>query len=224
MVESTKGLFREGFVAMMPLWLGAIPSGIAFGAAARGGGLGAFEAQAMSLTVFSAAAQMASIAGDVDGRSTLLVIVTALALNAHLPLLGAAIDRERTPGWRERLPLAWFLTDGSFAIAAARGRLSGPVIVGAGASMYLAWNAGTAAGLLAGEAMPESWRTGIDLVVPLSFLAVLVPLLRSSSMLAVAAGATVVTVAAGRIAPAGVTVLLAGLIGALLGARLSGRG
>jgi predicted branched-subunit amino acid permease len=210
--------FREGFAAMLPLWLGAIPSGIAFGAAARGGGLNAIEAQAMSLTVFSAAAQMSTIAQDAAERSTLLVILTALALNAHLPLLGAAVSRSESPSWRQRLPLAWFLTDGAFAVAAARGKLTGAMVAGAGASMYLAWNAGTAAGLLAGEALPASWRSGIDLVVPLTFVAVLAPLLRSLRIVLVAAVAGATALVAAQALPVGVAVLLAGLLGAMLGA------
>ena len=42
--------------------------------------------------------------------------------------------------------------------------------LGTGVSMYLAWNAGAAIGLLAGNALPESARSGIDLVAPLTFL------------------------------------------------------
>ena len=41
---------------------GAIPSGIAYGVAAHGAGLGPGETQLMSLVVFSAAAQVGAVA------------------------------------------------------------------------------------------------------------------------------------------------------------------
>ena len=68
--------------------------------------------------------------------------------------------------------------------------------------------------------MPSPGAYGINLVAPLAFLAVLVPLVRTRSMLlvAVAAGATAYVVS--LIAPGGVAVLGAGLAGCLVGAWL----
>jgi len=48
--------FRRGFLAMAPLWVGAVPVGIAYAVAARAAGLGTGETQLMSAVVFSAAA------------------------------------------------------------------------------------------------------------------------------------------------------------------------
>ncbi|MGN6810562.1 MAG: hypothetical protein ACTHMP_06785, partial [Thermomicrobiales bacterium] len=50
---TSRGLFARGFLALIPLWTGAIPVGIAYGVAARGVGLGLVETLLMSLTVFS---------------------------------------------------------------------------------------------------------------------------------------------------------------------------
>jgi predicted branched-subunit amino acid permease len=204
---------------MLPLWAGAIPSGIAFGVAAHAAGIDGLTAQMMSLVVFSSAAQISTVGPHGLDQSPLAVIVTALALNAHLLLLGAAVNERCAPSWRQRPITAWFLTDGAFGVAAAKGRLLLPVLLGAGVSMYLAWNTGTAIGHLAGSALPASARTGIDLVVPLTFLAVLVPLLRSRYLLIVALAAAGVTCALNRIVPAGIAVLIAGLIGVVIGER-----
>jgi predicted branched-subunit amino acid permease len=54
-------LFVGGFIAMLPLWTGAIPMGIAYGVAARGAGFGLGETLLMSLTVFSAATQVSAV-------------------------------------------------------------------------------------------------------------------------------------------------------------------
>ena len=154
---------------MLPLWAGAIPSGIAFGVAAHSAGLDRGDAQLMSLVVFSSAAQMSVTADRGMNQAVLVLILTAMALNAHLPLLGAAVNERCAPNWRRRPVVAWFLTDGAYGVAAARGPLRMPVLLGAGVSMYLAWNAGTAIGLLSGSILPASARTGLDLVVPLTF-------------------------------------------------------
>jgi predicted branched-subunit amino acid permease len=219
--SAAAGSFRAGFVAMVPLWFGAIPSGVAFGAAAHAAGMSPGAAQLMSLLVVSAGAQLAAVAPGAP-QSPALLCLTAAALNAHLPLLGAAIARRQALTWRQRLPLAWTLTDGSFAVAAASGRLAPPMVAGAGVSMCLAWNVGTAIGLLGGGSLLAWQRTGVDLVVPLTFLALLAPQVRSPRALAVTAAAAAIALVGARFAPASVAVLVAGAAGALLGAWRAG--
>lgn len=212
------GTFRDGFIAMLPFWAGAIPSGIAFGAAAKSDGLDGGIAQIMSLLVFSASAQMSTLAHGGLDQSILVLLFTVLALNAHLPLLGAEIRRQCAPNRRQQLTGAFLLTDGAFGVAAARGKLTLPVLTGAGASMYLAWNLGSALGLALGAALPGTAKSGIDLVIPLTFVAVLVPMLRSRTNLLIAAAAGVTAVIAGQVVPAGIAVLLAGLVGLAISA------
>lgn len=94
------------------------------------------------------------------------------------------------------------------------------VLLGAGVSMYTGWNIGTALGAAAGGHMPDPRRLGIDLVAPLTFLAVLVPLVRSRTAVLVAVVAGVTAIVLGQVAPSGVTVLGAGLAGCAAGAWL----
>src|SRR5262245_37632361 len=152
---------RSGFVAMLPLWAGAIPVGIAYGVAARGAGLGPAETQLMSLTVFSAAAQVSAVSLMATGAPAPGLVGTAMGLDVQMLLLGLAVGRQLRPSWRERLLTAWLLTDGAFGVSAARGRLRLPVLLGAGASMYLAWNLGSAVGAAAGDVLPDPRRLGI---------------------------------------------------------------
>ena len=215
---TTRADFVRGFIALMPLWVAAIPSGIAYGVAARGTGLSVSEAQLMSLLVFSAAAQVASLAllgGQLPGA---VLVGTAMILNTQLLLLGLTAGRRTRPRWRTRLLAAFFLTDGAFAIAAGQGRLRLPVLLGAGVSMYTAWNAGTALGLIAGRALLAVRGLGIDFVLPLIFLALLIPLVRSRSALAVALIAGTGTIILARVIPSGLAVLAAGIAASLCGA------
>jgi predicted branched-subunit amino acid permease len=215
---STRGAFGRGFVAMLPLWVGAIPVGVAFGVAAGQAGLSGGEGQAMSLLVFSAAAQVSAVALLDDGAPAVALVGAAVALNVQLLLLGLAVGRRLRPGWSRRLAAAFLLTDASYAVAAGGGRLSVPGLLGAGASMYLGWNLGTALGVAGGGVLPDPGRYGVELLVPLSFLAVLVPLLRTRAAVptALAAGGTVLLL--GRMAPGGVAMLGAGVAGSVVGA------
>jgi predicted branched-subunit amino acid permease len=84
--------------------------------------------------------------------------------------------------------------------------------------MYLGWNLGTAVGSLAGEALPDPRRLGIDIVPALAFLAVLVPLLRTRAAVGVAIASGIAALILARAAPAGIAVLGAGLAGGAAGA------
>lgn len=203
---------------MMPLWTGAIPAGVAYGVAARGVGLGPGETQVMSLIVFSSAGQVGALSVLREGGAAALVIATAVALNAQLPLLGVTIGRQLRLSWPRRLAVAALLTDGAYGIAAGRGPLRLPVLLGAGAAMYLAWNVGTALGVVVGERLPNPDRLGFDLVIPLTFLAVFAPLVRGRSELLVVIVAGTSALLLSRIAPAGVGILGGGIAGAAAGA------
>lgn len=219
--SSSALLFKQGFLALLPLWTGAIPFGIAYGVTATEIGLSAFAVQLMSLTVFSAAAQITAVSLFQVGASSLEIIVTACALNLHLPLIGAAIAHSLRFSWPSRLITAWLLTDGSFAVAAGRPPLRKPILLGAGFSMYLGWNLGTALGLIAGQTIPDPRAFAIDFVVPLTFLSVLIPLLRTRIALMVAVVSAAGTLALATQVPLGFAILIAGLSASLLGAFLS---
>jgi predicted branched-subunit amino acid permease len=172
----------------------------------------------MSLLVFSAAAQISAVSLIDDGAPAIILLATTLLLNVQLLLLGLAAGRETRPGWLGRLAGAFFLTEGAYGVAAGIGRLTLPSLVGAGASMYLSWNIGTALGVTVGDAIPDPRGIGIDLVAPLAFLAVLVPLVRSRPAVVTVVVAAGIVLALTQIVPSGVAVLGAGLSGSLAGA------
>ena len=213
----TLALFGRGFVALMPLWTGAIPVGIAYAVAARGAGLSFLETQLMSLTVFSAAAQLSAVSLIASGTPVVVLIVTALTLNLQLFLYALTAARENRPSARRRLLTAYFLTDGAFAVAVAGGRIRLPVLLGAGVSMFTAWNAGTLIGASAGAILPDLTPLGVDFVAPLTFLAVLVPLVRSRPALLTVLVAGVMALILNRFIP-DLTVLGAGVAGSVAGA------
>ena len=221
--ETTRALFTRGFVGLMPLWTGAIPVGIAYAVAARGAGLSFFQTELMSLTVFSAAAQLSAVALLASGSPILIVMLTALSLNLQLFLLGLTAARTERAPRRRRLMTAYFLTDGAFAVAVAGGRIRLPILLGAGVSMFGSWNVGTLIGASAGAILPDLAPAGIDFVAPLTFLAVLVPLVKSRLALLTVLVAALSALVLKQVAP-DLTVLGAGFVGSIAGAWASARG
>jgi predicted branched-subunit amino acid permease len=107
---------------------------------------------------------------------------------------------------------------------AASGERTFAFLLGAELSLFAGWNLATFGGAIAGSAIADPAELGIDLVFPLAFLALLEPLVRPrvEHLDAVASGA--IAYVAGRGLPGGLPILLAGVVGSLVGAALtSGR-
>lgn len=210
-------LVRDGFVTMLPLWTGAIPAGIAYAVAAHQAGLSSIETQVMSLTVFSAAAQLGATAVLDDGVSLVGLALIAVALNVQLLLLGLVAGRANALPRRARALVSFFLTDAAFGVAARDGRVRWQVLLGAGISMYIGWNLGTLVGTIAGPATSRFDHRVLALVAPLAFVAVLAPLVRSSAAFVtlLIAGSAAVGLAA--ILPVGPAILGAALTGSAAG-------
>ncbi|MGI8747133.1 MAG: AzlC family ABC transporter permease [Deinococcus sp.] len=214
---------------MLPLWLGVAPFALAYAVTARAAHLSVLETQWMSLTVFAGASQFAAAGMFAQGTGAWAMIAATFLLNVRHLLYGLSLARLLpTSGWT-RLLAAQFLTDEAYGVTVAAGPrqpggLSLGFLLGAELSLYVIWNLFTLLGALAGSAVPDPQAVGADVVFPLAFLGLLVPLLvgRVEVLVALAAGGLAWAVS--RVFP-GLTVLVAGVGGALLGAYLStGRG
>ena len=118
------------------------------------------------------------------------------------------------------------ITDSGVTIAAGPkqpGGLSLAFLLGAELSLYFVWNLFTLVGSLAGAFIPDPRAVGADVVFPLAFLGLLVPLLVGRREVLVAVFSGLLAWGVSRIVPGGLTVLIAGVGGALLGAFLSTR-
>jgi 4-azaleucine resistance transporter AzlC len=219
--------FRRGFLAMAPLWAGVVPFAIAFGVLARAAGYSALETQALSLFVFAGAAQVATVTLTAAGATATAIIITAILLNLRHVLYGLSlagyISREHEP---PRPLLAFLLTDEVYGLAVReylQGRGSRRFLLGAGLSLYLSFNLGTLAGILLGSALPNPAGIGLDFIFPLTFLVLLVPLLRSPRDLAAAAASGALAVVLSHYAAPGTTILVSSITAALLSTFLRRR-
>jgi 4-azaleucine resistance transporter AzlC len=219
--SGSRRAFSRGFLALTPLWIGVVPFAVAYAVLARDAGLSVLQTQAMSVLVFSGSAQVAAVGLFSRSAGGLEIVFTTFLLNVRHVLYGMSLTRStRLAGWR-RLLAAYFLTDEAFGVVTARAERSFPFLLGAELSLFVTWNAATLGGALLGSAIPDPTELGIDVVFPLAFLALLVPLLRTRVDLAVAAVAGAVAWITAKELPGGLPVLAAGVGGSLLGAWLT---
>lgn len=206
---------------MLPLWAGMVPFGIAYALAAAEAGLSAFETQLMSLAVFAGAAQFSAAALFADGASGFSILLTAFALNIRHLLYGLTLSRRFVLSFRQRLLAAHLLTDEAFGVAYASGSSNPSFLFGSESSLFFVWNVSTLIGISLGDVLADPSQLGLDFIFPLAFLALLVPLLRGRVELEVAVVAGAVAWLCSRAWPVGPSVLMAGVVGSLLGAWLT---
>lgn len=213
--------FWSGFRAMVPLWLGVIPFSLAYAVTARGAGLSVVETQALSLFVFAGSAQVSAAGLFGAGAGGLSIVLTTFLLNVRHVLYGLSLTRT-VPLTRAQVPVAgFFLTDEAFGVAIARGARTFPTLLGTELSLFVTWNLGTLVGALSAAAIPDPEKLGVDVVFPLAFLALLVPLLRTRIELTVALASGLLAWAVSRSLTGGIPILVTGVAGALLGAWLT---
>ena len=213
---SPRDEFLAGARDIAPVLLGTVPFGLVAGVAAVSSGLGAVEGVALSLFAFSGIAQLVTCQLVAVDSPVLVTIGAAFVVSLRLLMYSAALaphlahlDR----GWRALL--AFLMTDQSFAmtmrIAAEGGRPNYHWhFLGAGTTLYAAWQASVVLGVAAGAQVPASWS--LDFAVTLTFIALLVPAVRTRADLAAAIVAAAVALAA-----AGLPYRLALVVAAIAG-------
>ncbi len=216
--------FRAGMLAVMPLWLGAAPFGLIYAVSAIAAGLTPWQTLAMSLLVFAGAAQFTAIGMFASGATALAVVLATLVINArHLLMAASLAPRLGRTGPLQRLLLAAQLTDESYAVTMRRyleGRGSAAFMAGCNLSLYLCWNVSTAVGIGLGRAIPDPSAYGLDLVFPLTFIGLLVPMLRERSTWPVAVIAAGLSLLGALWLPGSWYILLAGVGASAAGAIL----
>lgn len=226
-VVRRRSALRLGFVAALPLWPGVVPFAAALAIAARAAGFSAVETQLLSLTVFAGAAQVTIVSMVASGASAVWVALTATLLNLRHLLYGMVLRRIMGADERPRPELAGsVLTDEGFGLTiqhAREGRGIAAYMLGSGLSLYVIWNLSTLGGILFGAALPDPERIGLAFIFPLTFIALLRPLLHGRVALVVAACAAIAMLALSRVVSDGVALPAAACAAALLGTALESR-
>ncbi|MEU9333304.1 AzlC family ABC transporter permease [Streptomyces sp. NPDC048290] len=203
------------------VWLASGVVGVSFGAISVAGGLPLWVPVVLSLLVYAGSAQLSAVGVLLAGGGPLAAAATGLLLNTRTVAFGLAVADVLGRGRVARLLGAHLVTDETVAFALAQEdparRRAAFWISGVG--LFAVWNLGVLAGALAGGALGDTARYGLDAAFPAVLVALVLPTLRKDPAVRRAAllGAAV-ALAVTPLVPAGLPVLLA-----LAGLALYGR-
>lgn len=176
--------FFAGVRAELPLQVGVVPFGFIYGALAVQLGVPASIAQAMSSVIFGGSSQFIAAPLIVAQTPALILILTVFAVNLRHALYSASVApflEKLTAGWK--ILLAYLLTDEAYAVAIAHFHKPGDTknrhwyLFGAGITLWNFWQLSTALGIFIGAQVPPEWS--LDFALPLTFIAIVVPMLKN---------------------------------------------
>lgn len=191
--SSVRGPLAQGVRDGLPFMAALAPFGLLFGVASTEAGLGLGAALGFSVAVIAGASQFTAVSLIADGAPAVVVVLTALAVNLRMAMYSAALAPYlgTAPVWQRALA-AYALFDSAYACAAqAYPRHQGWSVQDR--LLYFAGAAGPAvpmwllmttlgSGL---EASVPSWLA-LDFAVPICFLAIVAPSLRTLPQVAAA--------------------------------------
>ncbi|HEX8167106.1 MAG TPA: AzlC family ABC transporter permease [Beijerinckiaceae bacterium] len=209
----------------LPLLPGIMVFATALGAAAVGKGMTFAQVVAMSAFVYAGAAQMVSLElwreAWTPSAVAAVAAVTAV-VNARMILMGAAIQPWLAPAPVRRNALQlFFLTDASWLLGTryhAEGGRDHGMLFGAGIALWVVWVATTALGYLAGALVTDPRRFGLDVLMPVFFAAMLVPLWKGARLALPWGVAGVVALAVQALVPGYLFIIAGALAGMAAGA------
>jgi predicted branched-subunit amino acid permease len=216
--------FRLGIRDGLPFLIVIVPFGVLFGVLAGEAGWSLTETMAMTILVIAGASQFTALQLLSEHAPLLIAIVTALAVNLRLAMYSASLAQHigATPPLG-RLLAAYCLTDQTYGISMTRLSL-GPELtprerlahfLGGAVPVCIPWYFATWLGTVLGSAIPPA--LALDFAVPITFIALVGPGLRTLPQAAAALVSVVVALALASL-PYNLWLLAAALAGMATGA------
>ena len=219
--------FWAGVRAEIPLLIGVFPFGMIYGALAMNAGLSTSAAQMMSSIVFAGSAQFITTQLVHESAPGFVMVLTIAVVNLRHMLYSASLaPYVASLSTRWKTLLSYLLTDEAYAPTVLHYEKEGTApyshffFLGAGLALWTNWQISTALGIFLGTAIPESWS--LDFALPLTFIAMVVPVLKGRPAAAAALSAGVVALMAYSL-PYKLGLILAALVGIVVGTYLEGR-
>ena len=190
--------FLTGARDTVPLLLGAFPFGLIYGALATTSGLSVAAAMGMSLFVFAGSAQFIAVGLVAAKAPVSIIVLTTFIVNLrHLLYSATLLPHLRDLPQRWRIPLAFWLTDETFAVTVHRYAKTDDspykhwYQLGSSLAMYLDWQLWCYLGVVLGDRIPDVSDWGLDVAMPITFIGMVIPFVKSVPMVVcvLAAGA-----------------------------------
>ncbi len=194
--------FLLGLRDALPFMLVIVPFGMLFGVLAAEAGWSLAEVMGMSVLVIGGASQFTALQLLGEHAPLAIAIATSLAVNLRFAMYSASLAPHigAAPAWLRAIA-AYFVVDQTYGVAI--GRFQRPprmqlgervaYFLGLGVATYTPWYVATWVGTVAGTAIPAG--LALDFAVPVTFLALTGPAVRSLPHLAAAVVSVTVALA-----------------------------
>lgn len=184
--SSTKSAYWKGFRDGIPFILVVTPFALLFGVVATESGLNLLETMSFSIVVIAGASQFTALQLMNDNAPTLIVILSALAVNLRMAMYSASLAPYlgKAPLWK-RAFVAYFMVDQAYAMSIVRYETHSEMTVPERVSYYFGvvtpiaplWYLFTLIGAMVGQSIPP--EMALDFAVPITFIAMIGPMLRT---------------------------------------------
>ena len=219
--------FWAGVRAEAPILIGVFPFGMIYGALALNAGLSKLTAQMMSSIVFAGSSQFVTAQLVHDSAPGVVIVLTIAVVNLRHMLYSASLApylASLSTPWKTLL--SYLLTDEAYAPTIIHYEREGIqpfshwFLFGAGLALWSTWQISTAVGVFFGTAIPASWS--LDFALPLTFIAMVVPVLKNRPAIASALSAGVVALVAYSL-PYRLGLIVAAVVGIVVGTFLENK-
>ena len=229
MTETLKAKFAargwlRGVSRAVPITLGYIPIGFAYGVLAQKAGLSAFNTLAMSIFVYAGSSQLIAVGLFAAGVEPLSIILTTFVVNLRHMLMASALAPYLSRWSKITLTVfAYEITDESFALHSVE-FLKRPPNAAEGLALNMtaqvSWVLGSWLGLVTGELITDVKLFALDYALPAMFVALLLMQIKDKVQVLVAVSTGVIAVALLMVGLNQWYVIVATLIGATFGVIL----
>ena len=228
-VSSPRAAFWRGLTAALPFLIVLGPFGLLFGVVGTEAGLDVGQVMGFTVLVIAGASQFTALQLMHDNAPTLIVIASALAVNLRMAMYSASFVPHlgAAPIWQRAL-IAYMTVDQTYALAngeyeAAPKQTTAEKVAfffGTAAPTIPVWIGASALGIVVGEAIQPA--LGLDFAVPITFIALIAPALRTLAHVAAALTSIVMAIALSFL-PWNLWLLAAGLAAMIVGAEVERR-
>lgn len=225
-MTTTKRAFLHGIRDSLPFLVVVMPFAMLFGVAATETGLSVAQTFIFSIAVIAGAAQFAAVQLMADNAPVLIIVATALAVNLRMAMYSASLAPylRGVPLWK-RAAMSYILVDQSYALGLAKFD-SSPEMSASDRVAYFTgtmllnvplWYGGTLFGVLVGAQIPPEYA--LDFAVPITFLALIGPMLKTAAHVMAALTSVVVALALAFI-PYNLGLMVAAVAAMVVGAQV----
>lgn len=190
LARSTREAFWHGVVQSLPFLIVIIPFAILFGVVALDAGLDVAQVLGFSVLVLAGASQFTAVQLISDQAPVILVILSALAVNLRMAMYSASmVPWLRGTSSKQKAWVAYTLIDQTYALSiqhyerhpalSLKQRLA--YFAGAAVVLCLPWMIASWVGATVGRAIPDD--VPLDFAVPITFIAMIAPMLRTTAHL-----------------------------------------